>query len=142
MANKDREKYNEYMRLYVLRRYHRRRAEAIKRLGGKCEGCGTLDGLQLDHVNPETKSIDLGKLWSVSEQRFWAEITKCQLLCQPCHTLKTIKDLGLNNAKLMHGTVSSYRYCKCDLCRSAWNKLCRKYKARHRAKQRARGEVV
>jgi hypothetical protein len=41
---------NEYMRIYMLARYRRRKAEAIKRLGGKCVVCGSRQRLQFDHV--------------------------------------------------------------------------------------------
>jgi 5-methylcytosine-specific restriction endonuclease McrA len=84
-----REQYNEHMRVYMLERYHRRRAAAIERLGGHCVGCGTTVDLQFDHIDPETKVQRFAKIWSANEVKFWAEIAKMQLLCDPCHRDKT-----------------------------------------------------
>lgn len=119
MANKDREKYNAYMREYMLKRYHSRRAEAAKQLGGKCVRCGCKEDLQFDHIDPATKSFPIAKMWSINKKDFQAEVLKCQLLCQPCHNQKTLKDRGFKIAKGTHGTVSSRRYCNCDLCKKA-----------------------
>lgn len=110
---------NEYMATYMLWRYHERRAKAITFLGGVCVECGRENGLQLDHVDPKTKSIDIGKMWSVSEDRFWAEVGKCQLLCESHHILKSTLERGQTPARGTHGTLSSYRYCKCPKCREA-----------------------
>lgn len=115
-----------YMRDYMLRRYHRRRKLAIEFLGGKC-ACGKTDGLQFDHKDRSEKSFDIAKLWGVSESRFWAEIRKCQLLCGGCHEKKTLIDLGQVSAKTTHGTLSSHRYCRCDLCREAKAEYMRNY---------------
>jgi hypothetical protein len=117
-----REQYNAYMRDYLLRRYHERMEEARRRLGGKCARCPSVDDLQLDHKDPKTKSFTIAKLWSVSRERFDTELLKCQLLCPPCHTEKTLEDLGRKRARGTHGTVSSYRYCgppKCESCKAA-----------------------
>lgn len=119
MAPKDREKYNEYMRNYMLRRYHERRQQAIAYLGGTCVHCGTAENLELDHIDPKTKTLEIGKMWSVAETRFWAEVEKCQLLCRAAHTDKSIIDKGNKSAKGTHGTLSSYRYCKCAECKNA-----------------------
>jgi 5-methylcytosine-specific restriction endonuclease McrA len=112
----------EYMRTYMLKRYRARMADAIIRLGGKCIKCSSTRDLQLDHVDPSTKLFGLGNKWSVSKARFEAELIKCQILCQTCHTAKTIVDLGQSPTKGLHGTKSSYRhYCRCDVCREANN---------------------
>jgi 5-methylcytosine-specific restriction endonuclease McrA len=115
-----------YMRDYMLRRYHRRRNAAIKFLGGKC-ACGETEGLQFDHKDRRKKSFTIAKLWGVSESRFWVEIAKCQLLCDDCHEKKTLADLGQVSAKTTHGTLSSYRYCKCAVCREAKAEYMRNY---------------
>lgn len=111
--------YNAYMREYMLRRYHQRRAAAIEKLGGRCVHCGKTEDLEIDHIDPKTKELEVGKLWSVSAVRFWAEIEKCQLLCRTAHADKSITDNGKKSAKDTHGTLSSYRYCKCVLCKQA-----------------------
>uniref|UniRef100_A0A6M3IFE9 Putative HNH endonuclease n=1 Tax=viral metagenome TaxID=1070528 RepID=A0A6M3IFE9_9ZZZZ len=117
---------NEYMRKYMIRRYRIRRKIAIDLLGGKCAICKSIKLLEFDHKKPNTKNFTIAKASSVNNKNFWEEIKKCQLLCKTCHKLKTLKDLGQKNAKLTHGTLSSYRYCKCVLCRKAnndwWNK--------------------
>lgn len=82
-------KYNQYMKKYVLDRYHRRRTLAIEHLGGKCVCCGATTELELDHIEHHLKSFAISKLWSVSEERFLLELNKCQLLCASCHKLKT-----------------------------------------------------
>ena len=103
----------------MAERYRVRREKALDLLGRKCVHCGSSEDLQFDHVDPATKSFTIAKIWTHSETKFWEEIKKCQLLCQRCHTLKTLKDLGQGSAKEKHGTLSSYRYCKCDECRRA-----------------------
>ena len=138
MGKKNKAAYNAYMREYMLARYHSRRNEALKKLGGKCSRCGSKDDLQIDHIDRRTKTLDLGKLWNVSKVRFDAEIEKCQLLCAECHSKKTIADLGKKEAKGQHGTRSSYKYCKCDECRKAQ----RDYFRRYRRKKRKKGSLV
>ena len=127
MANKDPEKYKQYMKDYMLKRYHERRDKAIEKLGGKCK-CGSTEGLQFDHVDPTTKKFTLAKLSSINEADFWKEVDKCQLLCDTCHQSKTLLDLGRVSAKDKHGTLSSYRYCKCDECKAAKATYMKKYK--------------
>jgi hypothetical protein len=88
-------------------------------LGGVCSHCPSTTELELDHIDPATKSFTVSKLGSCNEVKFWAEVDKCQLLCTDCHQAKTLVDLNRVSAKITHGTLSSYRYCKCDLCRKA-----------------------
>lgn len=123
MTKKD--NYNAYMKKYMLERYHKRRRKAIAHLGGRCIKCGSSDNLQFDHIERNAKSFEIAKLSSKNEKDFWLEIEKCQLLCNTCHQEKTLIDLGRKSAKNTHGTLSSYRYCKCTLCKKAkadWQK--------------------
>ena len=129
MPKTKREDYNGYMRRYMLRRYHLRRREAIKKLGGSCRRCGETKGLQFDHKDPKKKSFGL---WckTVSEEKFQKELKKCQLLCWRCHRDKTLEDLGRKPAKGTHGTLSAYPYCgppKCPSCKAAKTEYMRKY---------------
>ena len=64
--------------------------EAVIMLGGSCVVCGATEGLQIDHLDPDQKSFTLGKLWSASQERFLDELSKCQLLCDDCHKVKTL----------------------------------------------------
>lgn len=134
MGLKDKTEYNEYMRKYMLERYTSRREAGIKSLGGRCVVCGSCEDLKFDHVYPSTKEFTVAKFPSISEERFQEEIKKCQLLCPKCHNEKTLKDLGRENAKLVHGTISSYRYCKCNLCRAAKAEYMKNYKRKSRKK--------
>jgi 5-methylcytosine-specific restriction endonuclease McrA len=109
----------EAMRVYMLERYRRLRDEAIVRLGGHCVNCGSENSLEFDHIDPSTKEFTIASGWSTTEERLSAELNKCQLLCSDCHKEKSILESGRRVAKGTHGTVSSYRYCKCELCREA-----------------------
>jgi len=115
------------MKHYILDRYHKRRGDAKEFLGGKCNKCGSVEDLQFDHIDPKTKSFPIGTMWSVSEERFWNELKKCQLLCRKCHIKKSILEAGKKIAKGTHGTLSSYRYCRCILCKDAHSKYQKEY---------------
>jgi hypothetical protein len=105
---------NEYHRQYNLNRYYRLKQVGIQRLGNSCVGCGSTVDLEFDYIDPATKSFDIGsKMLSVSFKSLCVEIDKCQLLCKDCHTTKHA------TAKNTHGTLSSYRYCKCEECLAA-----------------------
>lgn len=119
---RDREAYNEYMRHYMKDWYDRRHAEAVAALGGHCARCPATEDLQFDHIDRTTKTMEIAKMWTASEERFQAELAKCQLLCWPHHLEKTLAEKGQAPAKGTHGTLSAYRYCgppKCDECRAA-----------------------
>ncbi len=124
------ESYNAYMRKYHLGRYYKLRGEAIASLGGKCVECGIKENLQLDHKNKEDKEIEVSRMLSVSLKRFWNEVKKCQLLCAKCHSKKTIIESGKKIAKGRHGTISSYRYCRCKLCKEAKSEYSKEHKLR------------
>lgn len=119
-----------YMRDYMKRRYDERRALAISTLGGKCAECGTTENLEVDHKDRTKKSMTFDRMTMVSIDKFIEELAKCQLLCDPCHNGKTLGERGLQRAIGTHGTLSSCRYCKCDLCREAKNEYNRKRKQR------------
>lgn len=133
MANKDPQKYRDYMRVYMRRRWQIRRATAIRFLGGKCYDCGSVEKLQFDHIDPNQKTFTIAKLTSIREELFWKEINKCRLLCGICHNAKTLKELGRESAKGKHGTLSALRWCgppKCALCKKAKNDWQRDWKIR------------
>lgn len=123
----------------MLDRYYRRREAAIVQLGGKCVVCGSDKDLEIDHIDPKDKEISFGKAISGwSEERIQKELAKAQLLCKEHHTLKSIADRGHKVAKGTHGTISSYRYCKCAECKAANAAAVR----RHRAKKRLDEDVT
>ena len=122
----------EYMKKYMLERYHRRKQAAIASLGGKCVVCGGVEALQFDHIDPSQKAWTIAKsLVSISEKKLQEELKKCQLLCPECHNRKTLNQCGRKNAKGTHGTLSAARYCKaprCGLCKAACNAAARRRK--------------
>jgi hypothetical protein len=109
----------EEMATYMRIRYRNFRVKALEFLGGKCVECGTTNCLEIDHVDPETKSCEPARLASLTWEKAVAELKKCQLLCDRHHNVKSIRERGQLSARVVHGTISSYRYCKCDLCRKA-----------------------
>lgn len=121
---------NEYMRKYMLVRYHERMQAAHTLLGGKCVQCGRTTDLEIDHIDPQQKSFTVSKMWSISKERFLQELSKCQLLCKECHNFKTLDQVGKKSAKGTHGTRSSYRYCKCNICKKAWSDWGKAYRFR------------
>ena len=94
MPLKDKAKYNEYMREYMLRRYHKRRDQAFNLLGRRCAICGSTENLEIDHIEWQQKELQLNKMWSYKEARFLKELEKCQVLCQECHVHKSKKDVS------------------------------------------------
>lgn len=104
---------NEHMNAYMKRRYKKRRERAITQLGGSCAVCGTCSNLEIDHVDPSKKDFTLAKASSYSEQRWQAELSKCQLLCSTCHKAKHASTAPC-------GTAARYwRGCRCEACRRA-----------------------
>lgn len=114
----------------MLERYYKRRQDAIERLGGACIVCGAKDDLELDHLERSEKSFNISQMWSISQERFDAELEKCQLLCNTCHKAKNVWELDKKAAIRTHGTLSAYRYCKCDLCKKAYSDYWKEYKPR------------
>lgn len=86
MAQTDAER--AYDRKYRLKRYHKKMREARRKMGGKCQKCGSRTNLQFDHKNPKSKSFALGKNWSYSKERVNKEKSKTQLLCETCNKKK------------------------------------------------------
>lgn len=116
--------YNTYMREYSLRRYHERRTRALILLGGKCVQCGSEHRLELDHIDPTTKEIDVSK-FNVAEDRFWEEVMgKCQLLCRSCHQRKSAQVRAVPHG----GGVSGRRNCQCLPCKARKNEYMRNWK--------------
>jgi 5-methylcytosine-specific restriction endonuclease McrA len=128
MPHKDKEEYNAYMRKYMLERIRKRREYALSKLGDKCVNCGISENLEFDHIDPKSKKDVIANLWSYSKKILEEELAKCQLLCMPCHQRKSIMEAGKKIAKGAHGTVSSYRYCRCDVCREANSAHARQYR--------------
>jgi len=133
---RDREKYNAYHKEYQLNRYHERMVAAIESLGGKCVKCGSTQDLQLDHINPETKKFVISQVWSANEEKFRAELSKCQPLCVTCHKAKTkIESSKPDN----HGSYWQYKKygCRCQACCDGFKKQNKIYKERSKLNKMA-----
>ena len=122
------------MRVYMAERYRQRRKEALLHLGGKCVKCESTEDLQFDHIDRKTKKFTIAHIWLHSKEKFWKEIEKCQLLCFSCHSKKTILESGKKIARGNHGTVSTVRYCKCELCKKAKREYMREYRRERRTR--------
>ena len=109
--------YTEYHRLY----YYKRRAKMIAYLGVACAHCGSTDRLEFDHIDPELKSFEIKQNMTLNNPEVRAELDKCQLLCRPCHEVKTAAE----NTGITHGTRTGWMRSKCrcedcDTSRRAW----------------------
>ena len=93
--------------------------------GKSCVECGSIDRLELDHIDRATKVSH--KIWSWSEARRNEELAKCQVLCHDCHLSKTAKE---NTRPVTHGTRAGYEYhkCRCDSCHEAYLAAWREYR--------------
>lgn len=123
------------MAAYMKKRRSNRLLEMKQRLGGKCVKCGSVKSLEFDHIDPSTKfsTITKAQLLDGPLENLITEVDKCQLLCSPCHKLKTrlnreITSGGQNkilNPK--HGTQVMYgrEKCRCFKCKE-WKRLYRK----------------
>ena len=124
--------YNAYMRNYLAERYARRRQMAVDYLGGACAECGAVEDLEIDHIDRSKKSIDISKVILASDKKLFAELVKCQLLCEEHHDAKTSREMGVPHG----GGVKGKRECPCELCREAARKYNREFSAAKRNKQR------
>lgn len=88
-----------YHRDYSRNYYHKKRAEYKALLGGKCVKCGSDADLHFDHVDPTTREFRIGRLLSFSKAKALLELKKCQLLCHPCHKLKTYEQWTVNGVR-------------------------------------------
>lgn len=137
-SGKCRTHYNEYMARYMLKRYHARRAKAVDQLGGACVDCGSTESLELDHAVAADKSFDIGRLWSVSQVKFDAELAKCVLRCSACHVAKSIRE-GDWNVVEHGGGKSGKKNCPCAPCKAKKAEWNREYKRKRAAGERVAG---
>lgn len=115
MPMRTREEQREYQRQWVAKR------RAAYFADKSCVLCGSIQNLELDHIDPLTKDPKLKSgtsLWSWSRERRENEISKCQVLCQSCHLDKTIREDSIRRP-LLHGNAGmAKKGCKCDLCQA------------------------
>lgn len=107
-------KDKEHARLHQQKRVKTRRANYFA--NKVCVICNSSENLVLDHIDPSKKVSH--RIWSWSQERIDEETSKCQVLCESCHHLKTL----LFDRKLApHGSIAGYeRYgCRCENCKEA-----------------------
>ena len=120
--------YNYYMSEYQKKRYQRRRENAINSLGGVCKRCGSVDRLELDHIDASLKTYDISKiLGGGSEAKVQSELAKCQVLCHDCHVKKSHDEGDTNYVEHGEG-LTGKRNCRCELCGPLKNAYMRKFK--------------
>ena len=111
-------KDDDTRREHFRKRYNSLRQKWLA-ANGPCRHCGSWDDLDVDHVERSTKEAE-SEIWNWSEARRSLELSKCQVLCRPCHRTKTADEQA---KPLIHGTVGGYRNrwkCRCVLCRAAY----------------------
>jgi hypothetical protein len=106
----------EVKRAYQRKWIKARREEWIASQGGCCVKCGSVDRLEIDHIDPSKKVVNAGELWSRTASVSAIELAKCQVLCHECHLEKTFGQCGIK-----HGTTNGYKHykCRCQDCRDA-----------------------
>ena len=77
-----------------INRKHRERKRKNKKylvdmMGGKCVGCGVTENLQFDHIDRYEKSFCISTELASKLDKLIKEASKCQLLCNECHKIKT-----------------------------------------------------
>lgn len=96
----------EGMRAYQREWIRQRRARWLAE-NGPCQFCGSIDRLEVDHIDPALKISH--NLWSWSAPRREAELAKCRVLCYSCHKKRH---------ECSHGTRRRYSVfrCRCAAC--------------------------
>lgn len=111
------EQKREYQRVWIA-------ARRAKWLEDKfCVVCGSIENLEIDHIDPKQKTRSIGTIWSLSESNPIRvnELAKCQVLCEEHHQEKTS---AYRRENISHG-LSAYKHlgCKCDICVEAVRKM-------------------
>jgi len=120
--------YGEAKREYQREWMSVRRADWIASKGGICAECGSTESLEIDHVDPTTKTTSVATLWSRTEAVRLLELKKCQVLCETCHQAKTTRQFSVDSP---HGTYGRYKKrCRCDECKAAVAAWWREYRDR------------
>lgn len=123
------------MRKYINARYRRIMDRIIEYLGGKCVRCGSVESLQVDHIDRTTKLFNVSTgIQNKSKKKLWEEVRKCQLLCKPCHSIKGIEVGDIKSAE--HGSVGKYdkrrHGCRCEICTEGARRRYKKYAETHK----------
>jgi hypothetical protein len=113
------EKKREHARKWIAKR----RCDYFK--DKKCAFCGSVEKLELHHLDPTKK--EASAVWSWSEEHRNNELDKCIVLCETCHKIETARQLS---KPLVHGTRNAYRKkgCRCQVCKDEIARLQREYR--------------
>lgn len=98
--------YGDAKREYDKRWMAQRRASFFD--GKCCIKCGSIDQLELDHIDPKIKISH--RIWSWSKVNQEKELIKCQVLCHVCHQIKSIEE-----------SRKSQQYDDDSICRAGHN---------------------
>jgi 5-methylcytosine-specific restriction endonuclease McrA len=104
-----------YHKKYSREYYHKRKKELLHLLGEKCVKCGSTEGLDFDHIDPNSREFKIGKLLNYSKERVLQELSKCQLLCKKCHTNKSKKEGSFNKNRLKGSDISNSKLTENDV---------------------------
>ncbi len=77
--------------------------------------CGSHKNLEIDHIDPTGKITS--KMWHYGKAFRARELAKCQVLCRPCHVLKSVGEQGFDLQGPTHlpdATVRAIREMKRD----------------------------
>lgn len=121
----------EEMRLYMANRRRERRERVLDILGAQCNKCGSLQNLEVNHIDRTKKNFGLsGKGLDNSWPNILIELENCELLCSMCHEEYTATQYAneeivpVNKGvrlEYLHGTARTYleAKCRCDSCKKA-----------------------
>jgi 5-methylcytosine-specific restriction endonuclease McrA len=85
--------------------------------GGCCELCGSVETLEVDHIDRSLKTMNPTRIWSRTPEIQAMELANCQVLCSKCHKEKTRLERRPDNP---HGVYAKYKEgCRCVECRAA-----------------------
>ena len=118
-------KQSEIRKTYTIKRLNK----AKQYLGSECKICFAKENLEFDHINPNTKVLEIttaimARCWS--QDKLVIELNKCQLLCKKHHLEKTTNSYP----KQPCGTYWKYKKykCKCNPCIQANKKKLAEWK--------------
>ena len=94
---RNKERYQEYQKKYRENLYKERKKLIFDLLGNKCVKCGSIDNLEIDHIDPHLKLFDVLNYILANIDKLTNEIKKCQLLCYDCHKEKTKIEKSINH---------------------------------------------
>ena len=114
-----RERYEEIMDL------------AIHHLGSRCAVCDSTEDLEIDHIDPRTKSFNISSMTCFSWEKIEIELRKCQALCVQHHREKSDKEQSVEHG----GGLTGKKDCRCELCGPLKRAYIREYMRRRRAKR-------